>query len=404
MTRSLLGDTDFAQRDGFQALWSSMEELLLTYNERPFVSAGYKTGLDQVAARAEQMAAEVPDDLAELIDTLGQDNVRRLSVRLLIDLLRLERDPARAPELAGDVAALAEDLLLAGDYDSVLSVVTALQEQAADRQSASSQGSRVALDGLVSTIAFVEAAELLGGMTEAEAATFASVCDRIGPAAIDGLRSHFEQDAMTPGRERAARIVNAFGSRAISRLVPLVSSANWAAQRNAAELLGATGAPEAVPLLQPLLRGRDPRVSAAAVRALARIKDPAAARAVHTALRAATGDQRRTVVDALVAERDVRVVPVLVRIVEESDPFGADHTIVLETVGALSRVGDDQAVPALSALMRRKKFLAPKKGKALKETSLAALRAIQTPAATRAIDEAARTGDRVLRKLARAGA
>jgi HEAT repeat protein len=121
-------------------------------------------------------------------------------------------------------------------------------------------------------------------------------------------------------------------------------------------------------------------------------------------LRAATGDQRRTVVDALVAERDVRVVPVLVRIVEESDPFGADHTIVLETVGALSRVGDDQAVPALSALMRRKKFLAPKKGKALKETSLAALRAIQTPAATRAIDEAARTGDRVLRKLARAGA
>ena len=404
MTRSLLGDTDLAQRDGFQALWSSMEALLLTYNERPFVSAGYKTGLDQVAARAEQMAAEVPDDLDELIDTLGQDNVRRLSVRLLIDLLRLERDPARAPELAGDVAALAEDLLLAGDYDSVLSVVTALQEQAADRQSASSQGSRVALDGLVSTIAFVEAAELLGGMTEAEAATFASVCDRIGPAAIDGLRSHFEQDAMTPGRERAARIVNAFGSRAISRLVPLVSSANWAAQRNAAELLGATGAPEAVPLLQPLLRGRDPRVSAAAVRALARIKDPAAARAVHTALRAATGDQRRTVVDALVAERDVRVVPVLVRIVEESDPFGADHTIVLETVGALSRVGDDQAVPALSALMRRKKFLAPKKGKALKETSLAALRAIQTPAATRAIDEAARTGDRVLRKLARAGA
>jgi hypothetical protein len=140
------------------------------------------------------------------------------------------------------------------------------------------------------------------------------------------------------------------------------------------------------------------------VRALAGIKDPSAARAVHTALRAATGDQRRAVVEALVSERDARVVPVLVRIVEESDPFGADHPIVLETVGALSRLGDDQAVPVLSALMRRRKLLAPRKGKALKETSLAALRAIQTPAAARAIDEAARSGDRMLRKLARAGA
>lgn len=404
MTRRLLGETDFGRRDGYHTLWSSMEELLLTYNERPFVSAGYKAGLDQVAARAEHMATDVPADLAELVDTLGQDNVRRLSVRLLIDLLQLERDPVRAPEIASDVATLAEDLLLAGDYDSVLSVVTALQEQAANHGSAASQGSRVALDGLVSTVAFVEACALLGDMTGTEATTFAAVCARIGPAAIDGLRAHFEQEAGTPGRTRAGAIVRSYGARGISRLAPLVGSPNWAAQRNAAELLGATAAPDAVPLLQTLLRGRDPRVSAAAVRALAGIKDPSAARAVHTALRAATGDQRRAVVDALVSERDARVVPVLVRIVEESDPFGADHPIVLETVGALSRLGDDQAVPVLSALMRRRKLLAPRKGKALKETSLAALRAIQTPAAARAIDEAARTGDRMLRKLARAGA
>lgn len=404
MTRTLLGETDFGRRDAFQTLWSSMEELLLTYDERPFVSAGYKAGLDQVAARAEQMATAVPADLADLVDTLGQDNVRRLSVRLLIDLLKLERDQARAPELASDVATLAEDLLLAGDYESVLTVVTALQEHAADSRSVASQGSRVALDGLVSTIAFVEAAELLGDMTAPEAKTFAAVCARIGPAAIEGLRVHLEHEGATPGRDRAADIVKAYGSRGISRLAALVGSGNWAAQRNAAELLGATGAPEAVALLQPLLRGRDARVIAAAVRALANIKDPSAARAVHTALRAATGDQRRAVVDALVSERDARVVPVLVRIVEESDPFGADHAIVLETVGALSRVGDDQAVPALNALMRRKKLLAPRKGKALKETSLAALRAIQTPAAVRAIDDAARTGDRILRKLARAGA
>ena len=404
MTRQMLAETDFGRRDAFRTLWSSMEELLLTYNERPFVSATYRSELDQISERAEKMASDVPPDLVELLDTLGQDNVRRLSVRLLIDLLKLERDPARAPEVANDVAALAEDLLLAGDYESVLAVVTALNEHAHDSTAIASEGSRLALDGIVSTIAFVEAVEILGEMSDGETALFADVCGKIGAASTEALRRHLEEDALTPARARATAIVRGFGARAVSRVAPLIGSNKWAAQRNAAELLGEMAAPEGVPLLQPLLRGQDPRVTTAAVRALSNIKDPAAARAIHTVLRAATGDQRRAVVEALVAQRDARVVPVLVRIVEESDPFGRDHAIVLETVGALSQVGDDQAVPALAVLMRKKKLLAWKKGRALKEQSLAALRAIRTPAAEKAIDEAAKTGDRMLRKLARAGA
>ena len=116
LTRRMLSETDFGRQDAFQSLWSSMEELLLTYNEKPFVGASYRAAMDQVGSRAEQMASDVPADLVEMLETLGQDNVRRLSVRLLIDLLTLEKDPARGPELARDVAALSEDLLLAGDY------------------------------------------------------------------------------------------------------------------------------------------------------------------------------------------------------------------------------------------------------------------------------------------------
>lgn len=403
MTRRMLAETDFGRQDAFQNLWSSMEELLLTYNERPFVSASYRAGLDQVGARAEQMAADVPHELVEMLDTLGQDNVRRLSVRLLIDLLKLERDPERAPEVARDVAALAEDLFLAGDYESVLAVVTALQEQAADPKAIASAGSRVALDAIVNTVPFVEAAELLGDMSDAEAACFTDICARIGPASTDALKVHLETEPLTPARARASAIVKRYGARAVSRLASVAGSSKWAAQRNVAELLGELAVAEAVPLLQPLLRGHDPRVITAAVRALANIKDPAAARAVHTVLRAATGEQRRAVVEALVAQRDARVVPVLVRIIDESDPFGGDHAIVLETVGALARVGDDQAVPALSALMRKKKFLARKKARALKEQSLTALRAINTPTASQAVAEAAKTGDRMLRKLAASG-
>src|SRR5262245_7056518 len=401
LTRRMLAETDFGRQDAFQNLWSSMEELLLTYNERPFVSQAYRAGLDQIGRRAEQMAGDVPEELLAMVDSLGQDNVRRLSVTLLIDLLTLERDPARAPDLAKDVAGLAEDLLLAGDYESALAVVTALRAQAGDRKTATSEASRLALDSLVSTVAFHEAADLLGDMSDSEAAQFTAICGQVGPAATDALRVHLEVETATQARTRATDIIRSYGDRAITRLAPLVSSNSWVALRNAADLLGESGSAEAVPLLQPLLRGRDARVTAAAARALSAIKDPAAARAVHTVLRAATGEQRRAVVGALVAQRDARVVPVLVRIIEESNPFGQDHAIVLETLDALSQVGDDQALPAVTTLMRRKKFFARKKARALKAGSLAALRAINTAASRRAIDDAAKSGDGLLRSLAR---
>jgi hypothetical protein len=99
-------------------------------------------------------------------------------------------------------------------------------------------------------------------------------------------------------------------------------------------------------------------------------------------------------------------VPVLVRILDESDPFGGDHAIVLETLDAVASVGpliNDQAVAALAALLRKKRLLARRRVRAVREKSLAALRAIPTPGAARALDDAARTGDRMLRRLARAG-
>jgi HEAT repeat protein len=219
---------------------------------------------------------------------------------------------------------------------------------------------------------------------------------------VDALLKPLDVDALTTGRRRASAIVRGFGSKAITRLAPLVGNGRWYAQRNAAELLGDTASPDAVPLLQPLLRGGEPRVMQAAVRALSNIDDPAAARSVHTILRAAAGEHRQAVVLALVAERDPRVVPVLVRILNESDPLGADHQVALDALGAIGKIGGDQAIPDVTRAMERRAWLGRRKLKAIKQASLEALRAIDTPASRKAIAQAADTGDRLLKKLARA--
>jgi HEAT repeat protein len=174
-------------------------------------------------------------------------------------------------------------------------------------------------------------------------------------------------------------------------------------QRNACELLETIAAPEGVPLIQPLLRNGDPRVVRQAVKALSNIDDPAAARAVHTVLRAATGELRRAVVNALAAERDVRVVPVLSRMLAESDALGSDHHVVLEMLEALGTFGDivtDPAVGTVAGLMRKRRWFARKKARTLAQTSITVLHRVGTPAAHQAIADAVVKGDRLLRRIA----
>src|SRR4029077_9891338 len=127
LTRPLLSETDFGRSGQFQVLWTSMSELLVSYNDKPFVSDRYRASLDGVGGRAERLAAlDRPPELGEWLLSLGQENVRTLSVTLLIDLLTIERDEARAATIADDMGALAEDLLLAGAYADAKTVIREL--------------------------------------------------------------------------------------------------------------------------------------------------------------------------------------------------------------------------------------------------------------------------------------
>ena len=157
-----------------------------------------------------------------------------------------------------------------------------------------------------------------------------------------------------------------------------------------------------MPLLQPLLRKGDPRVARAAVSALGVIPDASAARAIHTILRSATGEMRAAVIAALVADRDARVVPMLARIIGESEPLGKDHEVVLETMTALGAVGSDDAVTPLATAMQVRSFWRRGKARAIKERGVNALVRIGGERAKAAIEAAATSGDRQLKPLARA--
>ena len=400
MTRSMLSEQDFGKTGQFRAVWSSMEALLLSYDETPYVSSAYQSTLEGAASRGEMLAArDLPPELPEWIETLEQENVRTLSVLLVTDLMRIEENTERAGDIARDMVALVEDLLMAGDFANAALVLRELKTAAKGKIATDAAKSALASAG--ESAGLREAAGLLGDLDEASLEAFSDCCDLIGPTAIRALHPALQSEAETPAYTRARQIAQRYGAAGATHLTPLAEDSRWFVQRNAAVLLGATRSPEAVPPLQSLLRRSDPRVLRHAVAALASIDDPAAARAVQTALRAATGENRLAVVEALVAERDPRVVPMLGRILSESDPFGDDHDVVLDALNAVRQLADERAVPPVTAVMQRKKFFGGKKARAFKTAAVQALIAIGTPKARAALDTAEKQGDRALKRAVR---
>ena len=393
MTRTLLTDTDFGKRPEFDSLWLSLEELLLAYNDAPFVSAGYRASLDGASERAARMATEAPPEWQEWMESLGEASVRTLSAQLLVDLLKLETDPKAMEALSADLGALAEDLLMAGDFANAAAVVRALRERG-------DEWCRKALDDVGASSAMSDAAALVADLDDQAIAALGEIAQAIGPASVEGLRPALTSPSAR-ARDAVAGIIVGIGAAAIPRLAPLVSSEQSAARLMVARLLGRIGSPDGVPLLQPLLRGRDPDVAREAVRALSVIDDPSASRAVQTVLRAAQGPTRDAIVSALVAERDPRVVPVLMAVLDSSDPAGEDFEVVLDTLKAVGILNDPKAVPAIERTIRRRGWRGRKRLRQVKIAGVQTLSRMSAEEARRAIEQAAITGDRALKKAVR---
>ena len=200
--------------------------------------------------------------------------------------------------------------------------------------------------------------------------------------------------------ERLTAVVARVGVSAIPAITAALDNAPWFARRELAKALGKIGTSAAVPPLQSLLRRADPRVLHAAVTALSTIHDSTADRALQTVLKATTGEARAAVINALVTLKEPRVVPMLARVLQDGDPFGADRALILEILAALSKMRDDRAVPPIALLSRKRRWLAWGRTTQVRRACLDALRTIGTTKSKQAIAELSRTGDFFLKRIA----
>jgi HEAT repeat protein len=399
----LLSERDFGAKRPIADIRTSLEELLLKYDETPYVSKTYRGSMDRAAERAAEMAArDMPPERDEWVATLGHEAVREISGQLLIDLLHLETTETRAGELARDMATFAQDLMMSGAYVEAKRIVEALRSAATSNKVVAADACLSAIKSIAEAAGLAEAIHVLGELNATDATAVAELSVALGPGAVPALLTGFAKEEGGLQAQRTSKILISLGATAIPELSSRLEDRKWSVQREVAHVLGAIGTAAAVPPLANLLRRGDARVLKAVVPALSSIDDPSAARALATVLRAASGDARATVVGSLVAARDARVVPMLARIIDESQPLGRDFEMVLETLDAVATFADDRSVRSIGNVVGQRKWYLPRRSRRMRERALATLAKIGTPAALNAIEMLEKTGDRQLRKLARA--
>jgi len=402
LARKFIGERDFGSKRPIDDIRKSLDELLLQYDESSYVSKDYRESMDQAAVRAADLAMRgLPPEIDEWLDTLGGDSVRRLSGQLLIDLLRNETVPGRMSETARDMGGFVEELLLAGAYGEGVPVIEELAAATSRKPAIAPDACRKAIDAVGASSALTEAATTLGDQSNEEFAAFERLIKAIGLSTIRAIISSYQNEDGGVATDRATLLLIKLGPPAIPAITAALENTSWFVQRELAKALGKIGTPAAVPPLQSLLRRSDVRVLQNAVSSLSGIKDPAAERALHTVLKAASGEARAAVISALVGLKDPRVVPMLARVLQDSDPFSDDHPLIVETLSALAATRDDRALSQICALARKKRWMAWGRTTQMRHACLQTLARIGTPKARQAIQDLATTGDFFLKRMAR---
>lgn len=396
--------TEFGREATFDNLWQSAAEMLTSYSDKKFVSDAYARELSAAKTRGvdvERVSDDPPERVQEWLETIGDAAVRELDLRLVLDLLRIEEEPAQWEQIATIVAADVERRARLGELDEAASLASAilLEQQPHGRPRLALAAAAVS-DKLASGALLRHLVVQLRTADDRGVAAVAGICQHIGAAAVRPLAEALAVEDNSRAIRALTQVLLDFGAVGRSSVEPLKNSTNPAVRRTAIDLLRLFGGNDALPELESMLGDADLQVQRDTVKAIVQIGTDAAYAVLQRALSTAARD---TVIQQLVALRDHRAIPLLSHVLTSTQPRGAlaaTHLDISEALGALGPHPDSTA--SLRTALHRGVWWAPARTAALRDAAATALMRIGSPDTTAVLEDAARTGTRRVRRIARA--
>jgi hypothetical protein len=400
--------TSLGKDANFEDLWQAAADMLTSYSDKKYVSDEYGRELSAARTRAvdvERVSDDPPERVQQWLDTISDTALRELDVELLLDLLRIEDDPVRWAMLASIVAEEIERRTLVGELEAAASLASGvLRQPQADGRSQLAPAASALADKLSAGPLIRHIIVQLRTADDTGIAAAARMCQTLGSAAVRPLAEGLAVEDSSRAIQALREILLDFGAVGRSSVEQLKASTNPAVRRTAIDLLRVFGGNEALPELASMLGDADQQVQREAVRAIVQIGTDAAYAVLQRGL-VTGGAARDMIVQQLISLRNDKAIPLLCHVLTSTAPSGvlaAAHLQIIETLGALN--AHPASTQALRLALHRGIWWAPSRTATLREAAATALMRIGSPDTAAVLEEAARTGSRRVRKIARARA
>ena len=404
--RERVADSPLANEDSFEGMWARVETMLVSYTDSSFVSEDYArelSGARNAAVDVDRVSDDPPERVSAWLATISDSALRGLDMQLLLDLLRIEADPARWRDVAETVVTHAEDLARAGLVDPALELADIVATEAtAQGQSPRKAHAARALDRLGRGTLVRHATAQLRSGDDAIAERVARLCHAIGSSIIPSLAERLATEQDDRARLRLRQILVGFGPSGREAIQQLLDAPNWEVRRTAAFLLREFGGTESLGSLRPLLNDDEPLVQREAIQSIILDGSEAAFDMLRSVLiGGATSRARESLVRELATLRDERSAPLFCYLVKQLDR-GRQQSAYQVSLDALGACGGPEAVEALEFALRQGEWWAPRRTSALKRRAALALKRIGSNDAVQALRRSTEHASYLTRRAAKA--
>ena len=403
-----LAESPFGQTDAFPDILKRAETLLTSYQDEQFVHDQYAQELNHARTQAievEGVSDDPEDRIASWLETVNDPALQSLDLRLLVDLLTLERDKFRWRDIAQTVCSHIENLALSGDLGQALMLLDRVARERPDGVAPAEADSMAAfateaIDRLAAGPTIRHAlAQLHTGDTTA-VTQVKQLCSTLGPGTVVSLAEVLASERDARVRRAVRDILVGFGARGRDAVRQLLNAPDWEVRQTAAFLLREFGGNEGLDELRQLLTDAEPLVQREAMRAMVRAGDERAYQVLTGVLAKGQARQRATLLQQLTSQRDEQAVPLCCYLLTHLDyRTGSDVSVAaIETLGA---VGGNAAIAPLRDALYQGEWWAPLRTRAIRQAAAQALRRTRMPDALQVLRDATAQGSWGVRAAAR---
>jgi HEAT repeat protein len=394
---------------GFETMWDSVSNAVMSYtlaSNLTNVSDEYAREISSARRNAieiERVSDDPPERVQAWVTTVSESALAQLDLEMLLDLLRIEGAATQWEPLSTIAASEIERRTLTGDVVAAHSLLEALvRETKTDGRPALRVTAARALDGLGAGPLARHVAMHFRTVIDSEVDRFNQLCQMVGPSVVRSLADALAREENAVAIRRLGALLLSFGAAGRRSVEQLKNSPNPAVRRMAITLLRRAGGQEALLELAAMIGDEDPEVQRESIHAMVEIGTGNAYSVLHRLLLQADRP-RDSALRELLSLRDDKAVPLFSYVLSKGEPKGklvGIHISMIEALGTMRP--RPESIRALQQVLQRGHWWAPFRTTTQRQAAATSLRKLGTPEALGALEAAANSGGRSVRRIARA--